>query len=236
MDKSMAGWLEDNGFEVVSRWAMGSSLEEIARSAEADVNLVVSAAGLGAAEVLYEKFRIPYIVGVPVGDKPEGQSPKVFLANMLRKYAERKRKEDAGMGSPLTDKSMIIMTDVSRLTAAGEENAAKGTVAIIGEPVTSLAIATAIEARTGRNTKVLCATELLNMKLRRKDRVTPDEDDIIPELEDVAAIIADPLYRPICPEDAKFISLPSEAFSGRIYRNDIPDLITDFDKWFSDNQ
>ena len=77
---NMVPWL-DNGFEVVSRWAMGSSLEEIARSAEADVNLVVSAAGLGAAEVLYEKFRIPYIVGVPVGDKPEGQSPKVFLAN-----------------------------------------------------------------------------------------------------------------------------------------------------------
>ena len=236
MDRSIASWLRDNGFEVVSRWAMGSSLEEIARSAEADVNLVVSAAGLGAAEVLYEKFRIPYIVGVPVGDKPEGQSPKVFLANMLRKYAERKRKEVAGIGAPLSDKSMFIMTDVSRLTAAGEENAAKGTVAIIGEPVTSLAIATAIEAGTGRNTKVLCATELLNMKLRRKDRVTPDEDDIIPELEDVAAIIADPLYRPICPADAKFISLPSEAFSGRIYRNDIPDLITDFDKWFSDNQ
>ena len=46
-DDSIVQWLEREGFEVVSKWAMGSSLDEIRRSAEADVNLVVSAAGYG---------------------------------------------------------------------------------------------------------------------------------------------------------------------------------------------
>ena len=57
--------------------------------------------------------------------------------------------------------------------------------------------------------------------------MTPDEDDIITELEGAAFVIADPLYKPIVPESAKFISLPSEAFSGRIYRDSIPDLVND---------
>ena len=43
-------------------------------------------------------------------------------------------------------------------------------------------------------------------------------------------VIADPLYRPICPEGAKFIPLPAENFSGRIYRSDIPNLIDGFGK------
>ena len=227
MDRSIEHWLEDNGFEVVSKWAMGSSLDEIRRSAEADVDLVVSASGIGAAEVLYERFGIPYIVGVPVGDQPAGQSPKVFLANMLKKYAENKRKEDSGEGSALSSKSMTVMTDISRMQPQNEEAIEKGTVAIIGEPVTSLALATAIEAGTRRNTKVLCATETMGIRLRPKDRVTLDEDDIIPELADAAVIIADPLYQPICPPEVKFIALPSEAFSGRIFRADIPDLITE---------
>ena len=59
--------------------------------------------------------------------------------------------------------------------------------------------------------------------------MTPDEDDIIPALAGAKAVIADPLYKPVCPEGAKFVPLPSEAFSGRIYRSSIPDLMRDAD-------
>ena len=38
-------------------------------------------------------------------------------------------------------------------------------------------------------------------------------------------VIADPMYRPVCPAGVKFISLPHEAFSGRIYRKEIPRLV-----------
>ena len=199
-DESIVQWLENEGFEVVSRWAMGSSLDEIRRSAEADVNLVVSAAGLGAADVLWRRFGTPYAVGLPVGD-----DLKAILADTLKDLAEGR-----------AEKSVTICKDVTRDLFAGEEAAAKGPVVIIGEGVTSLALASAIEFETGRNTKVLCATEPLGAVLRDKDRLTPDEDDIIPELEDAACVIADPMYKPIVPESAAFVTLPSEAFSGRI--------------------
>lgn len=215
-DESIVQWLENEGFEVISRWAMGSSLDEIRRSAEADVDLVVSAAGLGVAEVLWRRFGIPYAVGMPIGDELS-----FVLADTLKDLA-----------ADNSEKSITVSRDVSRESfadPADEEAPAKGQVIIIGEGVTSLALATAIEFETGRNTKVLCATEPLCAVLREKDRVTPDEDDIIPELEDAAFVIADPMYKPIVPESAEFISLPSEAFSGRIYREQIPDLIGDPD-------
>ena len=55
------------------------------------------------------------------------------------------------------------------------------------------------------------------------------EEEIMEALEDMKMVIADPLYRPICPEKTKFIPLPAESFSGRIYRNEIPNLIDRFE-------
>ena len=44
-------------------------------------------------------------------------------------------------------------------------------------------------------------------------------------------VIADPLYRPICPAEATFVPLPAEAFSGRIWREEIPDLVSCFNQF-----
>ena len=55
--------LEQNGIEVVSSWAMGSSLEELQRAGAAHVNLVVSHAGLETAKLLQERFGTPYVAG-----------------------------------------------------------------------------------------------------------------------------------------------------------------------------
>ena len=62
-----------------------------------------------------------------------------------------------------------------------------------------------------------------------------DEDEIIDtikSLDNLQVIIADPLFKPILKlidkskaQKIKFISLPHEAFSGRLYRNEIPNLI-----------
>ena len=177
---------------------MGSSLDEIRRAGEADVNLVVSAAGIGAADVMRDRFGIPYVTGLPVGTKQ-----KEILAEMLRECAAGNEADCRTVSEAETDQRIS---------------------AVIGEGITSLALARAIEYDTGMKTKVLCTTECPDGILRKQDRMTPDEDDIIPELAEAAVIIADPLYKPICPAGAKFVDLPSEAFSGRIFRKDIPDL------------
>ena len=46
----------------------------------------------------------------------------------------------------------------------------------------------------------------------------------IKKLKDAGIIVADPLYRPICPKDAQFFELPHIAFSGRIYLKKIKQM------------
>lgn len=206
-DQSVKTFLEREGFEVISSWAMGSSLEEIANAGRASVNLVVSAAGLGAAKALKEMFGTPYVVGTPIGAAYQN-----VLAQRLLEAAKTCKMPEDGKGTVWP--SSIPASDI----------------AVIGEGITSLSLAQAIELEYSRGVKVLCATECEKALLREKDVLTPYEDDIIEALQGIKMVIADPLYRPICPKDAKFISLPAENFSGRIYRKDIPDLIARFEK------
>ena len=52
-----------------------------------------------------------------------------------------------------------------------------------------------------------------------------DEKDLQPLFEQAEDIIGDPMYAPILPETARFIPLPHEGFSGRLYEPKIPNLI-----------
>ena len=226
-DASIVKWLESGGFEVVSKWAMGSTLEELSRAAEADVDLVVSASGFGAAKVLYKKFGIPYAVGVPVGNELPG-----LMADNIRIKVEEFANARAAGEAPLSfeDAEISVESGIFLNGRSSEDGRSyeEGFVAVIGEGVTSLSLASSIEMECGIPAKVFCATECPDGILRECDRMTPDEDDIIPELKGAYAVIADPMYRPIVPEGVKFIELPHEAFSGRLYRDRIPDLVKDF--------
>ena len=59
--------LKNYGWEILSTWAMGDTLEALSRAGEAAVNLVVSSVGIPAANVLKEKFGTPYVYAVPYG-------------------------------------------------------------------------------------------------------------------------------------------------------------------------
>lgn len=196
--------LKENGFSIVSTWAMGSTLEEIRKAGEASVNLVISFSGLAAAKKLQKIFGTPYVVGVPYG--------KAFSEKLIR---DLKTAADTG-------ESMVSFT----------QRAISGTpdITIIGESAASGSLAAAISTGYKRNVQVLCPLETEPQLLTDADFFAQDEDELIPYLEKSKVIIADPLYKPICPENCRFIPLPNEAFSGRIYRKNIPDLVTDFIK------
>ena len=201
-DDAIAQFLEDAGFSVISRWAMGSSLEDMAEAGGAHVNLVVSASGLGAAKVLQEQFGTPYVVGIPMGEK--------FSAMVL----------DALKAAAATGQNQFPEYALS------EEK-----ILIIGEGIYVKSLACALELHTGRGVKVICPTECNPSFLRSKDLLLKAEEDIEAAIASAQLIIADPLFRPICPEGVRFAPLPQEAFSGRIYRQEIPNLITDFENF-----
>ena len=200
-DQSVAEFAESAGFEVISKWAMGSTLEELTKAGRAHVNLVVSSTGLGAAKALNEMFGTPYVVGTPIGRAYQEQLKEAMLRAAVTGHTDQKFSE-----------------------------LAKDEIAVIGEGITSLSLAQAIELEYGKGVKVLCATECPKELLRAKDSLVSDEEDVIKALQGMKMVIADPLYRPICPKDAKFIPLPAESFSGRIYRKEIPNLITGFER------
>ena len=102
---------------------------------------------------------------------------------------------------------------------------------LIGEPVTGLSIARAIYCRSGVLPVVLSPLETDPALISPYCRPVRGEEEISRVLSHAKTLIADPMYQEVCPRGATFISLPHEAYSGRIYRNRIPDLVRIFETW-----
>lgn len=80
---SIRHWLEARGCRVTSCWAMGSDLDAILTSHRADLNLVMSYGGLGAARILRERAGIPYLVGLPFPQLQPIDTPSNAPSNAL---------------------------------------------------------------------------------------------------------------------------------------------------------
>lgn len=197
--EAMVDLLKENNFEVISTWAMGSSLEYIKNAGDADVNLVVSYSGMGAAKYMYENLNIPYVIGTPFG--------KEFANKVIEDLKEVK-----------STKENKISYDNRKIDKDAE-------ITIVGESIMSESLAYAISKEKNKTVNVISSLETDEKLLLEGDKIAIFEDDIEKCLKNSKTIIADPLYRPICPLDSNFISLPHEAFSGRIYRDEIPNII-----------
>lgn len=81
--EDLATCLADAGFSVGSSWCMGLTFDAMARTACSSVNLVVSAGATGAAEDMWRRFGIPYVVGLPCAGR---QADLVFSS--LRRAVE----------------------------------------------------------------------------------------------------------------------------------------------------
>ena len=183
--------LQQYGWNIASVWAMGDDLETLENSAKADVNLVVSAMGLRAAKILWEKYGMPYVIGTPNQWMAEDISDALYRA----------------VTQPINN-DIVYLQD--RMQKEAE-------ITLIGEPVTMGSLAAGIEKKYGRSVRVLCPLKECDALLGEKDKEVLGEEAMEEELKGAKIIVADPLYRPICPKDSEFYELPHVAFSGRIY-------------------
>lgn len=197
--EAMVDLLKENNFEVISTWAMGSSLEYIKNAGDADVNLVVSYSGMGAAKYMYENLNIPYVVGTPFG--------KEFANKVIEDLKE------------------VKSTKENKISYSNRKIDKNAEITIVGESIMSESLAYAISKEKNKTVNVISSLETDEKLLLEGDKIAMFEDDIETCLKNSKTIIADPLFRPICPLDSNFISLPHEAFSGRIYRDEIPNII-----------
>ena len=173
------------------------------------INLVVSSVGLRTAKYLEKEYKMPYVVGTPVGTFTEEivqalEKKERYPYKRLRE--ENSDKEQPGSGK--NDKEVML----------------------IGEPVTTESLALAIEQKYGIPVHVLCPLQETEDLLFRTSRQVLGEEDMEEALKDADIIAADPMYRPICPKKCEFYELPHLAFSGRIYKKKL-EKIEDFWKY-----
>lgn len=205
--QAMEDILKEHQIDVHAVWAMHTEgvkdlYQQIQTAGAAHVNVVISSCGLQAAKVLWDRFQIPYVIGTPCG---EAFTSKIIEAILL---------------AAKTGQHQNVCRDFPDAKAV-----------IIGESVTALSLANAIYDAMNIEVKVLCAVDAEEELLSVGCIPARDEMEIIPYIKDAEIIIADPMYEPICPKSAKFVPLPHEGFSGRIYRNQIPQLVDEFDKF-----
>lgn len=189
--------LKEYGWNVLSTWAMGDDLETLQKAGEATVSLVVSAVGLLAAEVLRETYKIPYVIGTPNQWLAEDISNALETA--ITRYAAVTQQSDSA-----------VFYLKNRMQQEAE-------ITLIGEPVTMGSLAAGIEKKYGHSARVFCPLKGCETLLGKKDKAVFGEEAMEEALKDARIIVADPLYRPVCPKDSIFYELPHVAFSGRIY-------------------
>ena len=226
MVDAMKKRLEERGWEILSTWAMGDTLEELGRAGEAEVNLVVSSVGIPAANVLREKFGTPFLVGTPVeGYEDEISDALEKAAGSFYEAFEYKKENPAEKnGTQISGRQEELwkVTPDQVLYLRKKDSPLSGfiptpDITLIGEPVSMGSLAAAIEQKCGKKVQLLCPLEITEGLLRRGDEAIRGEEAMEEKLKTARIIVADPLYRPICPESATFYEMPHIAFSGRIY-------------------
>ena len=187
--------LEKCGWEILSTWAMGDSLEDLVKAGNAEINLVVSSVGLRAAKALKEKFGTPYVIGTPYKEYAERISEALEKKIPMPALEDRKEWEK---NTAIEDwKSQIVI--------------------LIGEPVTTTSFAALIEKEYHYKTKVLCPLEETDGLIGSQDLKVSGEEEMENALKNAQIVVADPLYRPICPAECEFYERAHIAFSGRMF-------------------
>ncbi len=190
--------LVERGWQVNACWAMGDTLDALERSGAAQVNLVVSAVGLPAAQVLRQRFGTPWVAGAPIG----------------------------AFGAPLS-------AALERAARTGEcavsclergQGGTGKTVTLVGEPVSMGSLASALSLWFGVPTRVLCPLERCEGLLSPADCAVRGEEEAETALKEAEIVVADPMYRHICPKGVPFHELPHWAMSGRCFQKRLINL------------
>ena len=249
----MTALLESYGWQVISTWAMGDNLETLSLAGSAAVNLVVSSVGLEAAKVLYERFGTPYVIGTPVDLHLFEHIQKTDSSVTLSQNFKNQHLSDISGNHYMCLLSQAMEAAVLERLQYNQQHQYKqhhqplqpvvlylqnridapADITLIGEPVIMGSLAKAIELQYKQSVRVLCPLQIEDSLLCNdgllcdKDTTLIGEEAMEAALLNAKIIVADPLYKPICPKEIQFYELPHIAFSGRIYLKDIRKLITE---------
>lgn len=191
-------------FEIISTFAMGSSIEDIQKAGEADVNLVISSVGFPAAKVLEERFSTPYVIGTPV---------KGF-AGIIAEEINRCRMDGKSQTAYFS-----VTSSGKNIKQGSQRNLYHRRICHFPSLKAAMALKQGIDAT------VICPLETEPEYIGENVLLFSSEEEIKAAIAEAKTVIADPIYKTICADETNFIALPHEAFSGRIYRKEIHNLM-----------
>ena len=201
----LRGLLEAEGFEVVSCWAMGETLEKMKDALSADVNLVVSSTGIDTARWMEENFRIPYTAGVPVG------SFSSVLYSRLRSCAREKT-------------SCAAYLEVPGTGEGGPASGIRCRRCTAGEPVLMGSVAADLVLSGQEPCDLIPLTETTRGLVPDSVSCPAGEQQIRDVLGRYEEVTADPMLAAACKSGCTFHEMPHFALSGRLYLDRIRPL------------
>lgn len=98
-------------------------------------------------------------------------------------------------------------------------------VTVIGDAVYCIALSKVFCKKFDKKVRVICPPDTPLELIQNGMEILNGENMARTILNDSKTVIADPLYKPLVNDSASFISVPHEAFSGRIFRSGIKDLL-----------
>lgn len=196
--------LERNGYKVNACWSMHSTLEAIKETTKAEMNIVISVAGLALARYLEKHYQMPYITAVPVGKSGEAR-----LVTALKE-------------------GQVKVEEVTETTTENQKR-----VLIIGEQILSNNIRAYLkdEYQVGQ-VDVATLFELDRHLASQEDMAIESELHLIKVLKEdyYDMIIGDPLFKQLLPSTSKaeFVELPHVAVSSRLYWDNSPRIMGEY--------
>lgn len=175
-------WAEENCGPIVSKWGGKEKLTNLKKAANARCSLVTTVAGLRTAKYLNSAFGVSYVAGAPFG---RSWSRQLLEAVQTGVQPEAPGKED---GAP--------------------------EVLILGEQFLANALRATLRLDYGMHNIQVCSFFTMEKSLQQAgDKKLKGEDDLKALLAagNYKLIFADRVCRPLAPEGAQWVDLPSEA-------------------------
>ena len=240
--KSLRAKISAAGLEILSCWAVGDTLEQIEQSACADVNLVVSSTGLRTAQYMHREFGIPFVAGIPAECTEDHyfQAVQEAVETGENQFPFRNRSYPAAHADVVDPGCMpvcligepVIMTSLAAsaelLTGAETHvfGATEDAQIFLGDKDAALSgeeeLEEALRKMIGQVRIQDSSIEVLSSNSETTHAAQEKRGEKVP---DCVRVVADPYYRFVFPDGCGLIPLPHLAFSGRIFLNEIPDLI-----------
>jgi len=189
--------LKEAGWEIISCLSMGRRLEEIKRASCASLNLVIGRSGFKLAKFMYETYGIPYVIGLPVGEKMEKEFGQLLEGKQVPLSKTEEKKRAVIIGEP------VISYSLKRCLQAE--------FGIKAQVISLLPFDTLFTENKG------CIGSLLERD--KNDIYTTSETKITALINqpEIDLIIADPCYERLIEGHKRFIPLPHIAMSARFY-------------------